>query len=101
MQWSVYILFCNQKTFYIGLTNDIDRRLLEHQKGYSPYTKKFSDLELVYLEKYPTRQKAEQREQQLKGWSIAKKKALISNNKLQLVQLSKGFELVEDRGRAE
>lgn len=52
-------------------------------------TKEFSDLQLVYHEKLYTRNKAEIREKQLKGWTFAKKKALVEGNLELLKQLSK------------
>lgn len=96
MNWYTYILFCNQKTFYIGITNDLNKRLNEHRCGYSSYTEKFSDIKLVHFEKYPNRTEAERREKQLKGWTIAKKKALISGNKDLLQKLSKSREIADE-----
>ena len=90
MAWHVYILFCDKKTFYVGLTDNLERRLTQHKRKESFYTKKFSDLELVFKEKYSLRWQAEKREQQIKKWSVAKKKALIKGNKDLLKKLSKG-----------
>jgi putative endonuclease len=89
MPWFVYILLCDQKTFYIGTTDNLERRLSEHRNKRSFFTKKFSDIELVYEENYKTRSEAGLRERQLKKWSIAKKRALISGNKELLTKLSK------------
>jgi predicted GIY-YIG superfamily endonuclease len=91
----VYILLCDNRKFYVGITDDLERRLGQHRRGYSPYTKQFSIIELVYSEKYSSRAKAEFREKQIKGWSIAKKKALISGDKGLLVKLSKSTGLNE------
>jgi len=93
MAWFVYILFCDQKTFYVGITDNLERRLLQHKRKESFFTKKFSEIELVYRESYNTRKVAELREQQLKRWSVAKKKALIDGNKELLKKLSKGSEI--------
>ena len=93
MAWFVYILLCDQKTFYIGITDDIASRFKQHIVGYSPFTKKFSCFELVYQEKCLTRLRAEKREAQLKGWSVAKKRALISGDIEKLRKLSKGGEI--------
>ena len=97
MSWLVYILFCDQKTFYIGITSNLDKRLKEHKSGYSPYTKKFSEIKLVYQERHSKKSTAEKRESQLKGWTIAKKKALIAGSKDLLIKLSKSFESSEGR----
>ncbi|HEY4525973.1 MAG TPA: GIY-YIG nuclease family protein [Candidatus Paceibacterota bacterium] len=90
MAWFVYVLLCDQKTYYVGIAEKMSERFKEHVSGYSPFTHKFSDFELVYQEKLPSRTLAEKREQQLKGWSIAKKKALIAGDFDKLKILSKG-----------
>jgi len=71
------------------MTDNLKRRLTQHQKKESFWTKKFSDIELVYSENYSTRSQAERRELQLKKWSVAKKKALINGDKELLQKLSK------------
>jgi putative endonuclease len=91
MPWYVYILFCDQKIYYVGSTNDVKRRLLEHQTKLSNFTHKISDIKLVYKEMLANKEKALARETQIKGWSIAKKEALI-NGKIELLkQLSRGI----------
>ena len=97
--WFVYVLLCDQKTFYVGMTEDVRKRLIEHQRGYSPYTKKFSDIQLVYQEQCRNHVEAEQRELQLKKWSVAKKKALITRDTALLRKLSKGRGLVNATGQ--
>jgi len=89
MVYFVYILLCDEKTFYIGLTDNLERRLIQHKRKESFYTKKFSQVKLVYKEQYSSRWQAEKREQQIKKWSIAKKKALIAGDKELLKKLSK------------
>lgn len=76
--WYVYMLLCDQKTFYVGITPNIVERINEHKDKKSFFTKKFSDLKLVYSEKYPIKHEAAQREKQIKGWSNAKKQMLIN-----------------------
>ncbi|MCL5433333.1 MAG: GIY-YIG nuclease family protein [Patescibacteria group bacterium] len=95
MAWHIYILLCDQKIYYVGLSSDILKRFKSHQLGENPATKKFSDLKLVYSEDFNTRKEAEIRETQLKKWSFAKKKALIESNLELLKKLSKNHELVE------
>lgn len=73
----VYMLFCDQKTFYVGMTDNVPKRLREHRNKGSFYTKKFSDIKLVYCEKYPIKELAAKRERQIKGWSIIKKQMLV------------------------
>jgi len=50
--WYIYILNCDQKTFYVGITNNLDVRLFEHRNKESFFTKKFSELALVYSEQF-------------------------------------------------
>ena len=87
--WFVYILLCDQKTYYIGSTSDVNKRLKSHKAKQNIATKEFSEIEVVYAEKYITRKEAERRESQIKKWSRAKKKALIEGNLELLKKLSK------------
>jgi putative endonuclease len=75
------MLLCDQKTFYTGITPDDVNRLRKHKNKDSFFTKKFSDLKLLYCERYPTEHEAALRERQIKGWSRAKKQMLV-NGKL-------------------
>ena len=75
--WYVYLLLCDQKTFYVGITDDVKRRFGEHKDKQSFFTKKFSDINLVYCERYKDKYEAARREQQFKGWSSTKKQMLI------------------------
>jgi putative endonuclease len=74
--WFVYMLLCDKKIFYIGLTNDLISRIQAHKNKDSFFTKKFSAITLVYCEKYLNQHQAALRERQLKGWSRAKKQML-------------------------
>jgi putative endonuclease len=85
----VYILQCDKAFFYVGFTTNLANRLLQHQRHQSSHTKRYGQVEMVYFEEYNQRADAEKREQQLKGWSKVKKKALIQNNIDQLKELSK------------
>ena len=89
--WYVYLLFCDRKTFYVGVTDDVKERLLTHKNKGSFFTKKFSDLQLVYCEKYKDKHMAVSREKQLKGWTKAKKQMLIDGklgiNRIELAEV--------------
>jgi len=87
--YTLYILLCDKAFFYTGITDNIDKRIREHKSGQSPHTKRYDSLELIYTEDYPTRSQAENREKQIKGWSNAKKKALVDGNLVKLRELSK------------
>ncbi|MCL5113876.1 MAG: GIY-YIG nuclease family protein [Patescibacteria group bacterium] len=75
--WFVYMLLCDNSSFYIGITNDLVNRFQQHSNKQSFSTKEFSGIKLVYCEKYDDTHKAALREKQLKGWSKAKKQMLI------------------------
>jgi putative endonuclease len=95
MTWYVYILLCDQQTYYVGITSDIDKRLSEHKSGQSLFTKKFADIKLVYKEEFDSKENSSKREVQLKGWSHAKKRALIERKILHLQNLARSTEFVE------
>lgn len=80
-EYYVYILKCSDTSYYTGITNDIDRRLWEHQEGInsSCYTFKRRPVELVYYEPFNDVNQAIVWEKQIKGWSRKKKEALIRN----------------------
>lgn len=75
----VYILECADKTLYAGCTNNLKKRLKQHNESKSGahYTKIRRPVIMIYSEKYVTRGAALRREIQLKGWSRIKKLALI------------------------
>ena len=75
--WYVYMLLCDQKTFYVGITDNPAKRLAEHRTGRSLFTKKFSDIRFVYCESYPNKRRVALREKQIKGWSHTKKQMLV------------------------
>lgn len=78
----VYILTNQHRTVrYVGLTNNLRRRLQEHlegQVGTSSFTGKYKAHYLIYHETFTDAAAASAREQQLKRWSRAKKDALIA-----------------------
>ena len=68
--YTVYILRSISKSFqYVGMTNDIERRLQEHNSGYSLVTKKYLPFKLVYTEIFPDRKSARVREKYFKSGS--------------------------------
>lgn len=88
--YSVYILKCNDGTYYTGITNDIDRRMYEHNNGINSkcYTFKRRPLSLVFCENFPDVNQAIEFEKQVKGWSRKKKEAIINDNWEELKELS-------------
>ena len=78
----VYILQCNDNTYYVGVTNDYAKRFEEHMLGKHQRSYTFSrrPVELAFVEVFYDIKQAISREKQIKKWSQAKKKALIENN---------------------
>lgn len=75
--WTVYLLLCDQKIIYTGVTDNFDRRWLGYRNKTSRFTKKFSDLKVLHTENYKTEVEAVKREKEIKGWRRKKKFELI------------------------
>lgn len=76
----VYILASPSRVLYIGMTNDLGRRVGEHKEKVIPgFTQRYNITRLVYLEEFNGPLAAIAREKQLKRWSRAKKIALIES----------------------
>jgi predicted GIY-YIG superfamily endonuclease len=74
----VYILRCADGSYYTGHTDNLERRIGMHQRGEIPgYTSKKRPVEHVFSQACVTREEALSAELQIKGWSRAKKEALI------------------------
>ena len=86
----VYILKCSDNSYYTGVTNNVERRVIEHQEGIDnkSYTYNRRPIELVFYQSYTDASNAIMFEKKLKGWSRAKKEALINNNLHLLPELS-------------
>ncbi len=63
----VYVLKNNISKHYVGHTNNIERRIIEHNSGMSPYTKNKGPWEIIYTETYESRGEAMKREKFLKS----------------------------------
>ena len=78
----VYILECSDRSLYIGCTNDLEKRIKQHNqsKWGAHYTKIRRPILLKYQEEFNTLIKARQRESEIKGWRREKKLNLIQKN---------------------
>lgn len=86
----LYILKCNDASYYIGHTDCLEQRIEEHKAGQGgSYTSKRLPLELVFSQEFATRDEAFNMERQIKKWTRKKKEALIINNWEKLILLSK------------
>ena len=80
-QFYVYIMTNRSRTLYTGVTNDLLRRVQEHKVGRgSSFTSKYRITRLVYFEETESIDTALAREKEIKGWSRAKKEALIAGD---------------------
>ena len=76
----VYIMTNRAGTLYVGVTNDLQRRVWEHKEGTTPgFTRRYTITSLVYYEETPDVIAAISREKQLKGWLRRKKVELIDS----------------------
>jgi putative endonuclease len=86
----LYILKCADGSYYAGSTTNLSLRLTQHQAGEgSVYTRGRLPVELVYVQEFQSEHEAFLRERQVKGWSRAKKEALIDGDFEALVELSR------------
>jgi len=79
-RYIVYILLCSDGTYYVGITNNLERRLDEHQGGLDgsqSYTFRRRPVKLVFKQGFRDVNDAIAWEKQIKGWSRKKKEALI------------------------
>jgi len=78
MIYYTYILTCSDRSFYVGHTNNVQRRIVEHNAGRGArYTAIRRPVNLSYVEEHSSLSEAVNREKQIKGWTKAKKQALI------------------------
>jgi putative endonuclease len=87
----VYMVFCADGTYYIGMTGDLERRLAEHNHGVNPLCYTFSrrPVALVYSSSFDDIWEAIDCEKKLKGWSHWKKSALVRGDWGSVKALSK------------
>ena len=90
MSFYVYILCCADGSYYVGHTDDLERRLAAHQSGeISGYTSSRRPVKLVFCDALSSREDAFLCERQIKGWSRRKKQALIRRDWDGLKRLSR------------
>lgn len=88
----VYILKCADNSYYVGVTNNLEKRIWEHDQGIiKGYTYGKRSVTLVYYQEFRNINEAITFEKQLKGWRRAKKEALIENNISRLKELARNY----------
>ncbi len=78
----VYMLRCADGSYYVGHTDDLERRITEHRHGLHAdgYTGTRLPVRCVFVQELVTRDEAREAERRIKGWSRAKKEALIARD---------------------
>ena len=91
MSFWAYMLHCRYGLFYVGHTDDLDARIGQHQSGLIPgFTRDYAPVTLVWSQDFPSRIEALEAERRIKGWSRAKKLALIRGDWGRISVLAKG-----------
>ncbi|QLC25609.1 GIY-YIG nuclease family protein [Parasphingopyxis algicola] len=90
MPFWTYMLHCRGGYFYTGQTDNLEHRLAQHQSGELPgFSRDHLPVELVWSAKFQTRDDATAMERRIKGWSRAKKLALIRGHWDEISRLGK------------
>jgi predicted GIY-YIG superfamily endonuclease len=85
----VYILKCSDGSYYTGHTDDLNKRIAEHQNGvYKGFTYYRRPVELIFQQHFSSRDEAFNAEQKIKGWSRKKKEALMRNDWNEVIRLA-------------
>jgi putative endonuclease len=81
-QYFVYMLLCADGSYYVGITNDVERRVWEHNAGtnLTAYTHSRRPVQIAHASSFSQVEDAIRWEKQLKGWSRAKKGALANGD---------------------
>ena len=88
----VYIMSSQRRVLYVGVTNDLQRRVWEHKQKLVPgFTARYNVDRLVYYESTPSVVAAIAQEKQVKGWRRAKKTTLIESMNPEWKDLSEGW----------
>lgn len=91
-QFYVYVMSNVSRTLYIGVTNNLERRVWEHKQKLHPgFTRRYNLTMLVYFELYSGPSDAIAREKELKGWPRSRKLELIEQENPDWLDLSQGW----------
>ena len=90
MAFWLYILQCADLSYYVGHTNDLEKRVLEHQAGeLDAYTAARRPVRVVFTQEFASREEALAAELQIKGWSRKKKQALLRGDWPEISRLAR------------
>lgn len=75
----VYVLLCADNSFYTGISNNLEKRFLEHQNGKGgKYTRAHKPIKIIYSEKSSNKSGALKREFEIKSWDRGKKIKMLN-----------------------
>ena len=90
MQFWVYLLRCNDGSYYAGHTDKLEYRMAQHKAGQGcDWTRRRLPVELVWCDSAPSREEALAFERRIKGWTRAKKQALIAGDWKRIGELAR------------
>jgi len=102
MHFWVYLLRCADSSYYAGHTEDLQKRLGEHNSGFgADWTMRRRPVVLAWCDYLPSRDDAFEFERRLKGWTRAKKEALIARDWERVHQLAQSSEKLAALARPE
>ena len=84
----VYIMTNRSGTLYVGVTNNLERRVSEHRRGHGSFTSRYRLVKLIYYDVTDGPDAAITREKQIKGWTREKKLALVRAENLAMKDLA-------------
>jgi predicted GIY-YIG superfamily endonuclease len=90
MSFWAYMLHCRGGYYYVGHTDNLEARVTQHNRGIiKGFASEHRPVELVWSQEFPARDEAFRAERQIKGWSRAKKMALIRGDWNRISSLAK------------
>ena len=96
MTFWVYMLHCNGGRIYVGQTDDLERRVYQHEHGVIPgFSADNRPIKLIWSDMFESRDAARSFEAKLKGWSKAKKLALVRGDWNEISRLAKNRSEIE------
>jgi putative endonuclease len=103
--YSIYIVASRSRSLYTGVTDDLERRMIEHRQGLVPgFTTRYRVFRLVHFESFGHIQDAIAREKEIKGWRREKKIRLIEQHNPTwedlAAQLPHGYESLQFQSRS-
>ena len=89
MSFWVYMLQCADRSYYVGHTDELEKRVLQHERGeVDGYTSTRRPVRVMFSQEFASREEALAAERQIKGWSRKKKEALVQGDWAEMARLA-------------